>query len=93
MNKLQMAQPIGDGARPRFVTKVLRPGRPPAPWTWAIYKEDREVPCQVSRLAYRSADEAWEAAHIMLDRIERSRRKAAVEPHYGAPRSVGRSSS
>jgi hypothetical protein len=69
MNKLQMAPPVGGGLEPRFHVRPARSGRPPIPWTWAIYDRDRVAPCQVSALFYRSAEEAWEAGCAALHRV------------------------
>jgi hypothetical protein len=90
MSKSQMAPPLRDGARPQFFIKVQRLGRPPMPWTWAIHGEGRAEPYQGSSLSYPSADEAWEAARTMLDRLGRLGCRAALNRRRRIARSAGR---
>ena len=49
------------GLEARFYVRVLRSGRPPTPWIWAIHEHGRSDAYRVSAEAYRSAEEAWEA--------------------------------
>ena len=63
----------GRALEPRFHARVLRLGKPPAPWIWAIYQRGREEPHRQSPQFYRSAEEAWAAGRAMLNRLEPTR--------------------
>lgn len=72
MNKMQMDAPLWGGTPARFFVKTQYVARPPAPWGWAIYTEDRPEPVRCSTRRYRTAEEAWAVGHTMLERLPKS---------------------
>ena len=69
MSKPQMDPPPGGGARPRYVVRVHRRARPPAPWAWAICEEGSDEPRRRSTRLYRCAEDAWAVGRAVLDRL------------------------
>ncbi len=80
MSKLRMDPPPGGGTAPRFLVRVERRARPPAPWAWTIHEEGRAEPSRRSTRFYRSAEDAWAVGSAVLGRLPRSAVEAPAPP-------------
>jgi hypothetical protein len=64
---------VGLGAPPRYYVRVQREARPPAPWTWVLYKEGSTELHLRSARHYRCAEDALAVGRAVLDRLEAMR--------------------
>lgn len=53
-------------ARVEYLVRADRLGRPPLPWTWAIYKAGDGIVYVRGEQFYRSAEDAWAAGTALL---------------------------
>lgn len=59
-------------AKANLIVRAERLGRPPLAWTWSIRTEADEMSLDKGKSFYRSAEDAWAAGKVELQRVHRT---------------------